>query len=464
MTACHRKVEVCRQRSFQVVMTQSIFLLPSLLDQFDDSSIGLFSLVGCYFTADSSTKKSTHKKTIKSLREAAASENVDVENVTIFNAYKNGQLEDLFAQSGTKFSQNENEVFIGVAGVKIVGLLAVCDSKSTSAAGDNKEFSDIEQVQKALSKAVMALHSKKSDSSPLSSIGIVYDVATKQTKCMALKEDAETQRLQKVQCELNQKPAIDCNAFQFCLYQLQIPIRLKISSKDFGDYDTILEKISNYVHSQLRADRNLISLNGELIILPEETISESLGDILLPTHECSNTLDINIFENVLQLDDEELVSSEKCAMSVELREPITVAGLLHPMNKVAWTSFLEDVKADLCDSIYCRISEVFDQTARSSRSKAVSVPLPSRTYLKCSSTSLPLFSVYSSSQAEALTEKLVLQAPKFLLLSEVQFEKDDIEVVASKNDISSDKIYIIICILVIVLSIIVGVFASISKL
>ena len=445
----------------QILMSEDLYLLPALLDQINESSTGVFSLIGCSLTANLSTKKTT-KKTIKSLRETA--ENC-CGSITIFNAFRSGQIEDLFNEVNSQI--HDNESFLGdklVAGVDIVGLLVVFNSTS-AAEGDSKDMlHNGEQIQKALFKALFPLQTKKEKCIPKSLIGIVYDVFLKQIRCAAFKKDTESKRLQKVPCEIHPREVMDSSAFQFCFYKLKVNLNLKMGSSEFGNYDTILEKISQNVHGQLSSERSVICIDDESIFMPEENISESLSAIQSPVDASSKTLNIAIFPNVAHLDNQkQLVDIDECTMCVEIREPATVVGLLHPQNTESWSVFLKEVKKDLCDSLYCRISEVFDRTATSSVSKAVSIPLPARTYFKCSSTNLPLFCTYSDSQTEFLNENLILTSSPFSSVSEVLNERIKAVENHENDDLSSNKVSIIICIFVIILSIVVAVFASLNK-
>ena len=228
-------------------------------------------------------------------------------------------------------------------------------------------------------------------------IGFYYDVSTEKLQAMAFEiGENKVTDVNSVDIKLSPTKTID----QLVRYQVCVKLDLKLATAEFADYNSVLEKIAETFKKQLDPQNCFIVL-GDKCLNNRELVSNDLP-------EQENSISFDIFEaakfSIDQNDESGTSSAEVARMSVSLTGSVSVVGILNRLSDRTWEDVLADIAADLTETIFFRMSQVFDRTGQATAKMPKNIALPARTFITNEESKLPLLVSYDENQLDMLME------------------------------------------------------------
>ena len=249
-----------------------------------------------------------------------------------------------------------------------------------------------------MSKALLNLNFQLEDLNRrvCSLIGFYYDVSTEKLQAMAL-EIGENKVTDVNSVDIKSLPPKTID--QLVRYQVCVKLDLKLATAEFADYNSVLEKIAETFKKQLDPQNCFIVL-GDKCVNNRELVSKDLP-------EQENSISFDIFEAAkfsIDRNESGTSSAEVARMTVSLAGSVSVVGILNRLSDRTWEDVLADIAADLTETIFFRMSQVFDRTGQATAKMPQNIALPARTFITNEESKLPLFVSYDENQLDMLME------------------------------------------------------------
>jgi len=288
-----------------------------------------------------------------------------------------------------------------VAGLNMLGLMIIFQSERDEDKGDTAEVVSVSSVRSSLSKALLNLQFQLGDlnRNVASLIGLYFDISTKKLHAVSFMSSEGTKLKDLIISDLQ---SVDAELMeQLTMYKATIDLDLKLSSPDFGEYNSVLEQISDHFKTKLDPQNCVVLMGSDSkCVDTDEMVCKTLSE------NTSRVISFDIYETQkCELKDWKIEErSEESGMIVDLKGTVCVLGVFNRSAEFSCSEILNDISSDLIESIFFRTSQIIHKTGQATKGQPHQISLPARSYLTNKLENVHLFSAYDFSQIETLTE------------------------------------------------------------
>ena len=312
------------------------------------------------------------------------------DEVVIFDALKSNEL-NLNTMKDVKTSLTYVLSHLA-AGIHLIGFLVTFSGEPKNAKGDFTKNASSE-IRSCLSKALLNLQFQLSDFNRTIStlVGIYFDLTTHKLQSVAIQVcKGNVTNVNSVEIKQAERNIEDI----FRKYRVSVDLDMKLSSSNFAEYNSVIEKLSKEIIKKLNP-KDVIILSNQKCVKPEDLVNIHLNKEL-------KEITFSIYE--LSKHDETSNIAEQSKMEVNIKGNILVLGVFAREQNLAWTDLLNDISMDLSESVFYRISQVFAETGQAKKSKSVDIALPARCFMESEFLNIPILAGYDENQLEVFSQ------------------------------------------------------------